>query len=75
MTFYSNVNGNNTFLVTTDGVEQLQFDRMYPAERTGADADSFTDAMLAAGFIFDEEEARAANDDGMRDEVAGAALM
>ena len=75
VTLYLNFNGANEFSLTSDGVEELTFDRMFPAERKGTRAVEFDDDLWAAGFVFDEEEAAAADYDGMRDEVAGCALV
>lgn len=75
VTLYLNFNGANEFSVTADGVEELSFDRLYPAERTGTRASDLDSEMRAAGFIYDEEAAAAADTDGMRGEVAGCVLV
>ena len=75
ITLYSNVNGANELTVSVDGAERLTFDRMFPAERSGPDAERYTEDLLAAGFLFDEDAAEEADVDGLRDEVACAALV
>ena len=76
VTFYEGFSGSNELTVTTDGVEQLSFDRFNMSARTGTRIADFDADLLAAGFVLEEQdEDEVEGSDSVRDDVASAVVV
>ena len=76
ITFYEGFSGSNELTVTTDGVEQLTFDRFNMSARTGNRIADFDADLLAAGFDLQEQDEEGdEGGDSVRDDVASAIVV